>query len=274
MPIALQLAQWGDPLGEQLPWLDPPRTAALQEARQLLEQLGALEASGALTAHGRQLGQLGLHPRLGHLLLVGAALGAAPLAAELAVLLSERDPLDRREAGCDLLRRLDWLRRQPSGSMLQRLRQQWLDQLERARSSQGPIPAAHAPQQGKTAPAPPSAGAEAELAAQLVAAAYPERVALARPEQPQRYLMRGGRGAVLPPHDPLLGSEALAIAGIDGAADRGVRLAADGQDRRLAGRGAALRLQRVDGPDQRRTDVGALPRRVQRDRRLHGGGEP
>lgn len=216
VPIALQLAQWGDPLGEQLPWLDPPRTAALQEARQLLEQLGALEASGALTAHGRQLGQLGLHPRLGHLLLVGAALGAAPLAAELAVLLSERDPLDRREAGCDLLRRLDWLRRQPSGSMLQRLRQQWLDQLERARSSQGPIPAAHAPQQAKTAPASPRPGAEAELAAQLVAAAYPERVALARPEQPQRYLMRGGRGAVLPPHDPLLGSEALAIAAVDG----------------------------------------------------------
>jgi ATP-dependent helicase HrpB len=216
VPIALQLAQWGDPLGEQLPWLDPPRTASLQEARQLLEQLGALEANGALTTHGRQLGQLGLHPRLGHLLLVGAALGAAPLAAELAVLLSERDPLDRREAGCDLLRRLDWLRRQPRGSMLQRLRQQWLDQLERARRSQGPIPAAHAPQSGETAPAPPGPGEDTELAAQLVAAAYPERVALARPEQPQRYLMRGGRGAVLPPHDPLLGSEALAIAAVDG----------------------------------------------------------
>lgn len=218
VPIALQLAQWGDPLGEDLPWLDPPRTAALQEARQLLEQLGALTTHGVLTAHGRQLSQLGLHPRLGHLLLVGAALGAAPLAAELAVLLSERDPLDRREHGCDLLRRLDWLRRQPRGSVVQRLRQQWLDQLERARSSQAPIPAAHAFQPAATAPEAAGPGVETELAAQLVAAAYPERVALMRAEQPQRFLMRGGRGAVLAPHDPLLGSEALAIAAVDGLA--------------------------------------------------------
>jgi ATP-dependent helicase HrpB len=206
VPIALQLAQWGDPLGEQLPWLDPPRSAALLEARQLLEQLGALDADGFLTSHGHQLARLGLHPRLGHLLLVGAGLGAAPLAAELAVLLSERDPLDRREVGCDLLRRLDWLRRQPRGSVLQRLRQQWLDQLERAPGPPPPTPAAAAA----------GAGAEAELAAELVAAAYPERVALVRAEQPQRFLMRGGRGALLPPHDPLLGSEALAIASVDG----------------------------------------------------------
>lgn len=209
VPIALQLAQWGDPLGEHLPWLDPPRPAALREARQLLAQLGALDANGTLTVHGRQISQLGLHPRLGHLLLLGAAMGAAPLAAELAVLLSERDPLDRRDAGCDLLRRLDWLRRQPRGSVVQRLQQQWLEQLQRPGSAQGPIP--------QTAiPAAHQSGEEADLAARLVAAAYPERVALARAEQPQRYLMRGGRGAVLPPHDPLLGSEALAIAAVDG----------------------------------------------------------
>lgn len=202
VPIALQLAQWGDPLGEQLPWLDPPRPAPLLEARQLLDQLGALDQAGGLNSHGRQLGQLGLHPRLGHLLLQGASWAAASLAAELAVLLSERDPLDRREAGSDLLLRLDWLRHQPPGSLVQRLRRQWLEQLDRCRVN----------------PAPPEAlrgASEADLAARLVAAAYPERVALARADQPQRFLTRGGRGAVLPPHDPLLGSEALAVATVD-----------------------------------------------------------
>jgi ATP-dependent helicase HrpB len=206
VPIALQLAQWGDPLGDQLAWLDPPPAAGLREARGLLEQLGALDAGGALTAHGRQLSQLGLHPRLGHLLLCGAAQGTPQLAAELAVLLSERDPLDRREAGSDLLRRLDWLRRQPRNSTLQQLRRQF--QLA----------------SGAESAAGTETRSEAAQAARLVAAAYPERLALARAEQPQRYLLRGGRGAVLPPHDPLLGSEALAIAAVDGA---------DGQDARI-----------------------------------------
>jgi ATP-dependent helicase HrpB len=210
VPIALQLAQWGDPLGEQLPWLDPPPTASLREARLLLEQLGGLDATGALTAHGRQLSRLGLHPRLGHLLLCGAAWGVPQLAAELAVLLSERDPLDRREAGSDLLRRLDWLRHQPHASALQQLQRQWLDQLAR-------LDGAPAAASGAGAPLAAAMGSEATQAARLVAAAYPERLAQARPQQPQRYLMRGGRGAVLAPHDPLLGSDALAIAAVDGA---------------------------------------------------------
>jgi len=221
VPIALQLAQWGDPLGEQLTWLDPPRPAALAEARLLLEQLGALAATGTLTDHGRQLGALGLHPRLGHLLLVGAAMGAAELASELAVLLSERDPLDRREAGCDLLLRLDWLRRQPRSSVVQRLRQQWLSQLQRATDigagNRGAVNRAAANPGAAHVRSLAAIGNETDLAGLLVAAAYPERLALARPEQPQRFVLRGGRGAVLPPHDPLMGCEALAIATVDGA---------------------------------------------------------
>ncbi|WP_414027491.1 hypothetical protein [Cyanobium sp. ATX-6F1] len=76
----------------------------------LLRQLGALDGGAALNAHGRALARLGLHPRLGHLLLRAARLGCPELGCELAVLLSERDPLDPRQAGCDLIRRLDWLR--------------------------------------------------------------------------------------------------------------------------------------------------------------------
>ena len=47
---------------------------------------------------------------------------------------------------------------------------------------------------------------------ELVACAYPERVALARGGGSGRFLTRGGRGAELPPGDPLLGCEVLAIA--------------------------------------------------------------
>jgi len=54
------------------------------------------------------------------------------------------------------------------------------------------------------------------MAARLVSLAYPERVALARAGSSHRFLMRGGRGALLHPSDPLVGCEALAIATADG----------------------------------------------------------
>ena len=69
LPIALQLAEWGAGVGETLPWIDPPPAAGLREARQLLSQLQALDPQGHLTVHGRGMAQLGVHPRLAHMLL-------------------------------------------------------------------------------------------------------------------------------------------------------------------------------------------------------------
>lgn len=220
LPLALELAQWGDPLGRDLAWIDPPPAAALAEARACLQRLGALDRrDGApLTDRGRAMARLGLHPRLARLLLWGRERGQAALACELAVLLSERDPLNRREAGCDLLRRLDWLRRQPAQQPLQRLRRQWQRQLEALPAHPEPVPA------GGTTATPVPAGnhgsnpmPEDLAAALLVAAAFPERLALSRPDQPGRYLLRSGSGAELPADDPLSGHRALAVASLDGA---------------------------------------------------------
>ena len=200
-PLVLQLAQWGAGLGETLPWLDPPPQASLREGQALLQQLGALDSRGALSAAGREMAGLGVHPRLARLLLQARAVGAEELGCALAALLSERDPLPASEAGCDLMRRLDWLRapgRDPRRQQLRQLQQQLLRQLE--------------PQAAQ-----PLRSEESLIAAELVAHAYPERVALAREGSPGRFLTRGGRGALLHPTDPLLGCEALAIASADGA---------------------------------------------------------
>jgi ATP-dependent helicase HrpB len=64
--LALELAQWGGSDG--LSFLTPPPETALREARALLTVLGALDEEGRITAHGRELARLPLHPRLGHLL--------------------------------------------------------------------------------------------------------------------------------------------------------------------------------------------------------------
>jgi ATP-dependent helicase HrpB len=224
LPLALQLAQWGDPLGEQLDWLDPPPKRTLEEARQLLLQLDALNADGTLLPHGRQLAQLGLHPRLGHLLLLAHAQGQLELGCELAVLLSERDPLESEQLGCDLLRRLDWLR----GGGPDRRRQQYqqikeqlrLQVLTSARLGGRSDTGAKA---GKVADARPNQRNQSEglLAALLVAQAYPERLALNRDGQAGRFLMRSGRGAKLPSSDPLAHCEALAVASANGQATDG-----------------------------------------------------
>ncbi|MBY0396984.1 MAG: ATP-dependent helicase HrpB, partial [Thermoleophilia bacterium] len=94
--LALELALWGTEGGD-LGFLTPPPAAALAEARTLLAELGALDAAGAITAHGRRLAALPVHPRLAHMLAV-----AGPRAALLAALLEDRDPLRGGAADLDL----------------------------------------------------------------------------------------------------------------------------------------------------------------------------
>ena len=84
-PLVRRRAQWGAGLGEQLPWLEPPPRSSLLEGQELLRQLRAVDTAGTLTAHGRTMAGLGLHPRPAHLLLRARALGAETLGCALAV---------------------------------------------------------------------------------------------------------------------------------------------------------------------------------------------
>ena len=92
-PLALELAGWGARDAAALRWLDPPPAATLAGARDLLRRLGALDAAGRLTPHGRELVRIPAHPRLAHLLVEARRRGLGTLGAELAALLSDRDLL-------------------------------------------------------------------------------------------------------------------------------------------------------------------------------------
>lgn len=198
--LALELAVWGARTADGLPFLTPPPEAAFGEARALLAQLGALDAQGAVTAHGRALAGHPLHPRLAHMLQL-AGRPAAPLAA----LLSDRDPL---RGDADVARRLAALKdpgRAPADrrGALRRL-------------------AAEARRLAAGAPdaAPRSPG-------EMLALAYPDRVALRRPGEDPRFLLSGGKGAALDPADGLAGQRLLAVADTDGdPREARIRLAA------------------------------------------------
>jgi ATP-dependent helicase HrpB len=77
-------------------WFEPPPAPAAAAARTLLQRLGAIEASGAITPLGRRLLALPAHPRLARLAVEAADRGAADGGALLAALLGERDLRDRR----------------------------------------------------------------------------------------------------------------------------------------------------------------------------------
>ena len=111
-PLALDLAAWGVRNAGDLQWLDAPPAATLASARDLLARLGAIDPQGRISAHGRQIASVAVHPRLAHMLLRARELDSVPLAALLAALLSERDLLRRAQGSrdTDIRTRIDILR--------------------------------------------------------------------------------------------------------------------------------------------------------------------
>ena len=201
--VALQLARWGvEP--HELAWLDAPPTAAYAQAQDLLQRIGALvrTARGAwqLTAHGQAMAQLPAHPRIAHLLLRGQALGLAPLAADLAALLVERDiqPAGQRGDGADISTRLGLL----DGSAGRHAGAQRVRQL--ARQFRNLL-------RGSSPAAPPDADDHRWHGA-LLAFAYPDRIARQRREAGGEYRLANGRAAVFGEPDALLKQPWLVIA--------------------------------------------------------------
>ena len=88
--FALDLAQWGTTDTSQLAFLDAPPQAAMNEARTLLGEIGAIDDNGRITEEGRKLRALPLPPRLARMVVDAAAQGAGEMAAAIAAVLTER----------------------------------------------------------------------------------------------------------------------------------------------------------------------------------------
>ncbi|EYD77650.1 ATP-dependent helicase HrpB [Rubellimicrobium mesophilum DSM 19309] len=180
-PLALDLALWGS---DDLPFLTPPPVGALNEARRLLTDLGALR-DGRITPHGKEMAALAVHPRLAHMLL-RAGKPAAPLAAILSE--GERPP----PGSADL-----------SALLEGKLRPESRDRLRRETS-----------RLARLAPDRPTMDPGA-----MAALAYPDRIALRRPGDAPRFLLSGGRGAIATPGDPLGAQRLLVVTDLDGAGE-------------------------------------------------------
>ncbi|MFN2362386.1 MAG: ATP-dependent helicase HrpB [Marinobacter sp.] len=201
-PMVLELAQWGTRSPEQLDWIDPPPPAHWQQAVELLQWLDMLDDEGAITDHGKACRNMGVHPRLAHMIIRGREIGQGYLAAELAALLEERD-IAGRSAGADMQERVRILRSQRygRGADVARLKAigKSVSRLTDHSERPGDMP-------------------RDDEVGRLIALAYPDRIALKRPGEAPRYQLSNGRGAVLRDEDPLARHQWLATAELDGKA--------------------------------------------------------
>ncbi|GAB4069742.1 ATP-dependent helicase HrpB [Ancylobacter sonchi] len=194
--LVLDLALWGVSDPSTLGFLDPPPAAALNEARSLLRALGALDADGQVTTHGRAMARLPLEPRLSRLVLEGARRGAGERAARIAAVLSERG---LGGTDVDLSHRLDMLAadRSRRGEEARRMASRWAEEAGRLVA--------------REAAASPSPAA-------LLAHAFPDRLARSRGDG-RRFVLANGRGGAMDPASALARAKFLAVAEMSGSAE-------------------------------------------------------
>jgi ATP-dependent helicase HrpB len=196
--LALDCAAWGT-APDDLPFPDPPPPGALAAAQALLGELGALEG-GRLTALGRAMARLGAHPRLAAMMLAAETDGEAALAADIAAILEERDPLRAPDAPAEIGLRVAMVEG-GQANVIRRAAQQYKSRLR--------VRAASAGDPGR-----------------LIAAGFPDRIAQRRGE-PGSFRLAGGGGARLPVSDPLAKAPLLAVASLEMKQGARIRLAAE-----------------------------------------------
>lgn len=194
-PFALELAVWWGVSGpSELKWLDPPPSASYSEGKNLLIQLEVIDDVGKITSHGRRMAEMGIHPRLAHMILKAIPLGLGQLACQLAALLQNRD-IFRGGFGfenADLRLRIESLPTHSQGKAVLLEANTLMAKLGISESKR----------------------VTTDDCGLLLAFAYPDRIAQARGNN--RFLLRNGRRAVLTPTQPLSKETYLVVAETDG----------------------------------------------------------
>ncbi|GAA6208227.1 ATP-dependent helicase HrpB [Cognatishimia sp. WU-CL00825] len=194
--LTLELAAWGAQ-PEELGFLTPPPQGTMTEAKTLLRNLGALDNKNQITLHGQKIAKTPLHPRLAHMLIK-----AGKQAAQLAALLASRDPLSR-QAPCDISLRIEAIN-DPAG-------------FQTRRSFEANRGAIHSIRDETKRLARGFASHKNPMSlAEMAALAYPDRIGLHRKGDAPRFVLSGGKGALLDSADNLAGARLIVATDLDG----------------------------------------------------------
>lgn len=241
--LVLDLAQWGVRDPSTLAFLDQPPLPALNEARDLLRQLGALDDDGRITAEGQALRSLALPPRLARMIVDAQRFGAAQEAADIAAVLTERG---LGGDSVDLDARLDQFRRDRSqrAASAKQLAKRWAGQVS-------------------SFPSPQEEDVLSSTGV-LLALAFPDRVAKNRGNG--GFVLANGRGAAIDQAASLARAPYVAVGELTGTAARGrILLAAPITQAEIEARFA----DEIVSADEVWFDKDAMALRGRRRKRLH-----
>ena len=194
--LVLDAAIWGEREVERLPWLTPPPKSSIVHARALLQSLGALDEDGRSTQQGRALSKLPCHPRIARMLLMADTVERQSLAADIAALLEEKDPL-AGECDVSITTRLDALRRERNAGRsgrwgrIVRISRQYAEMIHTKEDNASINPY--------------------EVGA-LLASAYPERIGKVWKEGVGTFQLSGGDLVAVDASDSLAGAEWIVAA--------------------------------------------------------------
>ncbi len=198
--LVLDLARWGENDPENLQWLTPPDKKNILQARDLLQKLDALDDDGNITKAGIELSKIPTHPRIAKMLMMARQENLSPLAADIAAILDNRDPLPKDES-VDFNLRIEALRRNrrdnrhnPAFDNIERNAVQYRKMFDCKVDNE------------------PFDSYDTGL---LLVEAFPERIASARPGNNARFLMTNGNLAMMDYKDPLAGESWIAIASLN-----------------------------------------------------------
>ncbi len=202
--LALQLLNFGVDLeADELRWITPPPQSPFNQALDILKGLNATEESPnlQLTKHGQHLADFPSHPRLAHMMILGAKRGLLFETTTLAAALSEPGKPD--ELGNDVEQWVHLIRSRKNSS------NPWYKRVDkqssRFRSSLQGVSTEHA------RPETPIGF--------LLALAYPDRIAKKREQSEATYHLSNGRSAKVHKNLRLAQSPWLCVAEIGGFAN-------------------------------------------------------
>ncbi len=197
--LVLDMKAWGKQEIRFMTWLTPPPAGTLALAEKTLETIDAI-VDGQLTSHGKEIHQLPCHPRIAHMLIFAKKLNQLGLGTDIASILEERDPLPA-DSGVDLNLRIEVLRSfRDRGASIARIKK--IDKVASSYRRMFDI-------QPENTPADPW------QTGLLLAYAYPERIAAARPGNNAQFQLANGKIAQIGHRDDLAHESWLAVAHLD-----------------------------------------------------------
>lgn len=198
--LVLDLSKWGEADAENLTWVTPPSKFHIQQAKELLMQLDAIDEHGAITSTGVELNKIPTHPRIAKMLIEAKQQKLSALAADIAALLDNRDPMPK-DTGIDINIRIDALRRNRRENRHNRN----FDRIEQ-----------NAMQYRKMFGARQDDGEfDSYDTGYLLAVAFPERIASAKPGNNAQFMLSNGTIAMADYQDSLAGESWIAVAALN-----------------------------------------------------------